>query len=940
MAGNIRGLIVEIGGDTTKLGKALEAVQKKSKDLSGELGQINRLLKMDPGNTDLLAQKQKVLAEAVANTKEKLETLQEAERQVQKQFERGEVSEEQYRALQREIIGTAKKLENYEKAAQETAEAAQRLGKGTKEAEEGLDDSGDEAKKSAKEVDKFADSADKAEKSGGKMGGTLKGIAVGGLKVVGAACAAAIAGLTAAAESTREYRTEMGKLDAAFTSSGHSADTASSTYKTLQGIIGETDQSVEAAQQIALLADSEKDAAAWAEQAAGVVGKFGDALQPETFFESANMSMKLGEATGAYTQMLEGCGMSVEDFNAGLAACKTEAEKQAYMLQVTEKALGSAGDAYRENNAELIRANEASEAWTSSLAGVGGAIEPIITDIKTMGASLLSDLIPGVEKLAGSFRGLLSGDAGAAAGVGEALSGLITDLLGKVTEVAPQLATAAVSLIGSLATSLIGMVPRILEVGIEIALALIQGLTTAGPQVIQSIVGIIPQLVDALILGVPLLVQAGIDLLLALANAIPAALPVIVAAVPQLVLGLVNALLGGDMIGQLLSGAVTFLCTIVEAIPQLIAQLLPQVPAIVQAICSGLIQNIPVLLAGAIQLLNCIVDAIPVLLETLLPQIPTIISQICASLGEMAPVLLGAAITLFFELLKAIPALVVALGQNLPQILRAILAGLSAIPQLIGSILANVLPRVGAWISQMVGKAIQLGSQFLASVVSFFSQLPGRIGTFLTNAISRVVTWAVNLAAKGRAAASKLVTTVVNGVKGLPGKMLSVGTDLVKGIGQGITSGYTWLKNRITEFVGDVTSFIKRVFKIGSPSRLMADEVGKWLPRGIGVGIDEDAHYATDALSDLGDDMVDAANPELGGLTFERDLNYINRAHGGGIAASMARDNAALLAKLDGIYERLGRLQVVLDSGATVGGLIDGIDSALSARQILRARGV
>ena len=116
---SIKGLTVEIGGDTTKLGKALEDVNKKSTDLSSELGQINRLLKLDPGNTELLAQKQKVLAEAVSNTAKKLDTLKEAERQVQKQFERGEVSEEQVRALQREIIATEKKMDGYKKAVKE-----------------------------------------------------------------------------------------------------------------------------------------------------------------------------------------------------------------------------------------------------------------------------------------------------------------------------------------------------------------------------------------------------------------------------------------------------------------------------------------------------------------------------------------------------------------------------------------------------------------------------------------------------------------------------------------------------------------------------------------------------------------------------------------------------------------------------------------------------
>ena len=77
-SGSFKGLTVKIGADTTELGKALENVEKKSRNLSKELGEVNKLLKMDPGNDDLLAQKQQILAEAVENTKNKLDTLKEA----------------------------------------------------------------------------------------------------------------------------------------------------------------------------------------------------------------------------------------------------------------------------------------------------------------------------------------------------------------------------------------------------------------------------------------------------------------------------------------------------------------------------------------------------------------------------------------------------------------------------------------------------------------------------------------------------------------------------------------------------------------------------------------------------------------------------------------------------------------------------------------------
>jgi phage-related minor tail protein len=113
-ANNIKGITIEIGGDTSPLQKALEGVNKTSRDLQSELKEVDRLLKLDPNNTDLLNQKQKLLAESVTNTSTKLETLREAEKQVQQQFTQGKISEEQYRALQREVIKTEQSLEKLE----------------------------------------------------------------------------------------------------------------------------------------------------------------------------------------------------------------------------------------------------------------------------------------------------------------------------------------------------------------------------------------------------------------------------------------------------------------------------------------------------------------------------------------------------------------------------------------------------------------------------------------------------------------------------------------------------------------------------------------------------------------------------------------------------------------------------------------------------------
>lgn len=127
MADRIRGITIEIGGDTTGLTKELSNVNKNIRSTQSQLKDVERLLKLDPSNTELLAQKQRLLTDAVKETKEKLDTLKEAERQAQQQFAEGRISQEQYDALQREIIETEQQLRNLEEQAERSNVSLQRI---------------------------------------------------------------------------------------------------------------------------------------------------------------------------------------------------------------------------------------------------------------------------------------------------------------------------------------------------------------------------------------------------------------------------------------------------------------------------------------------------------------------------------------------------------------------------------------------------------------------------------------------------------------------------------------------------------------------------------------------------------------------------------------------------------------------------------------------
>ena len=401
----LKGLTIKFGGDTTELTKSLNKVEKQGRSLSSELGQINKLLKLDPKNTELLAQKQKVLADAISNTESKLDTLKEAEKQVQAQFERGEVSEAQYRALQREIIETEAKLGKYKNAAKDTAEAVEKLGR--------------EAGEAAQEIDDQADATGKADRATEDLDESANGLAAGGLAALTAAAAAAVTAIVALAEESREYRTEMAKLNTAFQDNGHGAEIATETYEALQSVLGETDQAVEAANNLAALCTGEKELNAWTEILTGVYGKFGASLPVEGLAEAANETMRVGQVTGpladalnwaaaegetfgvkmkAATEANEEWNKAVEEaisaedyFNLALQECSSEQERQQLITETLTKLYGSAADQFKYTNREVIRANQATEKWNKATAKIGKTVEPVVTDIKELGTALLED---------------------------------------------------------------------------------------------------------------------------------------------------------------------------------------------------------------------------------------------------------------------------------------------------------------------------------------------------------------------------------------------------------------------------------------------------------------------------------------------------------------------------------------------------------------------
>lgn len=211
MASNaIKGITVEIGGDTSKLGKALEAGEKKSKELQSELRNIDKALKFNPKSVELLTQKQEVLTQQVAETEKAFNTLKEAESQVAAQAKSGEITAEQYRAFQRELIETESKLNNYRNKLSTVESDMKDLGDEADKTGKDLKELGNDADKAGKDIDDFEKDVEEAEKAMKEAGDSAKQFGED-LATIGGA---AVAGITAAITTANSVETAMNSLQA------------------------------------------------------------------------------------------------------------------------------------------------------------------------------------------------------------------------------------------------------------------------------------------------------------------------------------------------------------------------------------------------------------------------------------------------------------------------------------------------------------------------------------------------------------------------------------------------------------------------------------------------------------------------------------------------------------------------------------------------------
>lgn len=210
----------------------------------------------------------------------------------------------------------------------------------------------------------------------------------------------------AAIEGTREYRTQMGMLDTAFQTSGHSSETARKTFSELNAVLGDSGQATEASQHLAKLTKNEKDLETWTNICTGVFATFGEALPIEGLTEASNETAKTGILTGGLVDALNWAGISEEKFQEKLDACSTEQERQKLIMDTLNGSYSDASEQYKKTNKDVLDANKAQEKLTNAFAELGRIGEPILTAIKEKVAELALAAIPHIQSFVDKIKDL------------------------------------------------------------------------------------------------------------------------------------------------------------------------------------------------------------------------------------------------------------------------------------------------------------------------------------------------------------------------------------------------------------------------------------------------------------------------------------------------------------------------------------------------------
>lgn len=814
-ASKIKGITIEIGGETKGLTKALSDVRKETNSVQKELKEVERALKLDPKNTELLAQKQQLLSKELDTSKTKLEALKRAKESADRDMQNGtEINQEQYRKLQREIVTAEEHVKKLEKESSKLGQTAKKLG------------------------DSFGNAGEKLTSIG------QKGMAVTGV----------IAGIGAAAVKSMDDVDEG--LDTVMTKTGATGETAKELDKIYRNvaaeIVGDFGDIGAAVGEINTRLDFTGEKL---EQSSKDFLKFAkvNGVDVNTSVQLVTRAMgDAGIAADEYKGLLDmltvasqKSGISIETLTTNLAkygapmrALGIDTKQAIAMFSAWEKAgvnteiafsgmkkaisnWGKAGkDATKEFSKtleEIKKCPTIAQATSKAIEVFGAKAGPDLADAIKGGRFEFETYIKALEEAGGAVDGTY---------------GMIVDEVDDA-QLAMQNAKLAMHDIGEMIAKTIG--PILLKAA-ELVKSFFQKFDGLGDlqKKIILVIGAVVAALPPLILLVGALTTAVSTLL---ANPVVLIIAGIVAAIAGVVAAVVTLYNkcewfrdGVNQIFEQLKILWNNLVTGIKAIweNESFQKIWTTAWELIKIVFEQVLDNIMTLFRFWVAIFSGdFQGAFNILKDYFI--------RLWDRVKEYFLVVWDAIKGIFVNAWNSISSF---FTETIPETIASIVAWFKELPGKIGEALGYALGRVARWCVDIYNSVKEAIPTMIESIKNWFMELPGKIWAALLNALDRIKGWGQDTNTWAKTKIPEIVGNIITFFKELPKKIVQVGKDMIAGLWEGITSKFTWLKNKITDFCSGVVKGFKSAFDIHSPSKIMRDQIGKMITEGLVEGIE------------------------------------------------------------------------------------------------------
>lgn len=697
--------------------------------------------------------------------------------------------------------------------------------------------------------------------------------AAAGLGVIAGAASTVVGGLVALESSTEEYRKAQGRLNTAFEAAGYSTETAAQAYNAFYGILGDTDTATEASQLLAKLAESEEDVATWTNIAAGVSGTFGDSLPIEGLIEASNETAKVGQVTGTLADALNWAGISEDEFNAKLAACGSESERNQLIMSTLSGTYDEASAAFYRNNEALVQSRNNQAQLDAVMAQLGGTVS-------TVKNSLLSQFMPAIASVGSALAGMVTGVQGADVAFSTAVKGLvsalvqqlpgfldmgvqmITALASGIIQSLPSLVAAIPQIVTSIGTALAALFPQVLDMGVQLLQQIAQGIQTELPAFVATLPSIITSFVDFISSNLPTILDQGVQILNSVINGIIQSIPQLVANLPQIITAFVNFI--ASALPQIVEAGINILTNLIKGIIQTIPDLVANLPQIINAIVNGFGQLMGSIIGIGADIVHGIWQGISNAAGWLWNQITGwlggVVDGIKGWLGIASPSRLmrdevGRNIGLGVAegIMDTTDDAVAAASSMGREVYNSTARWVDQQNRLMGSL--EEAPEeglFGASVMEQLPLMMEQLQVFFEENLPLLQQIGVRMMTAVAGGFEQTMPELYKLAPVA-------VNTVVSGIRGRMNQLVNIGAEMVRGIWRGIEANKEWILNNFLKWIGEVLSAVKSVLQISSPSKVFRDEVGKNIALGVVEGIVQTTGEAVKAAEYMGRSVYEAS---------------------------------------------------------------------------------